>query len=517
MSEVSDQPVPHRHWWLPSLGVCIWLAFFLGLTLSNWRQVLVSADGDPCLHWRIGNWMIEHGAVLRTEQFSHTRMGAPLISKEWLSEILFAAAGNLLGWNGAVLLSALLIATTLWLLYRRLLADGCEILLATGLVMVAAAACSVHWLARPHLTTHLLTVVFTWQLARFDRDELSTRRLFACLLPLMLLWANLHGAFFTGFVLIGIYLAGGFLALANCPAPRRPPIWSKIRTLTLLTAACLLVSFINPNGWTLHAHVLSFLRTPALAGFTNEFRSPNFHSGGTTGFLLELALLGILLVAVRPRLSPIDLLMISVWGYFALHSARNVPIFALVVTPILATHFNASLRAAPESRFMSRFRAISNNVTELQSMAGGRALVVAACVAVLLVMVIPHHGGGQPILTTEILTNRFPVAAVRFLQSHADLVRGQMFNEYAWGGYLMLVMPERKVFIDGRNDFYGEALIREFNEVDDLKPGWERVFEKYRVDWTILPPKHGLTALLALRADWKRVYADDVAVIYTRR
>ena len=108
---------------LPSFSTWLWLLFFLGLSLSSWRLVLINADSDPSFHWRIGNWMIEHGQVIRTDQFSHTRFGAPLISKEWLSEILFAAAGNLLGWNGIVLLSATLIATTMWLLHRRLLAQ----------------------------------------------------------------------------------------------------------------------------------------------------------------------------------------------------------------------------------------------------------------------------------------------------------------------------------------------------------------------------------------------------------
>ena len=72
---------PHGRW-LPTVGCALCLAFFLALTLSDWRLVLVSADGDPCLHWRTGNWMIEHRVVIHADQFSHTRLGAPLVSKE---------------------------------------------------------------------------------------------------------------------------------------------------------------------------------------------------------------------------------------------------------------------------------------------------------------------------------------------------------------------------------------------------------------------------------------------------
>src|ERR1019366_7175633 len=105
------------------------------------------------LHWRIGNWMLEHQRVIDAEYFSHTRPGAPMISMEWLSQLLYATAGNALGWNGFVLVAAALIATTLWPLYRLLLAEDCDQLLAVLLVLLAALAMSHHWLARPHLVT----------------------------------------------------------------------------------------------------------------------------------------------------------------------------------------------------------------------------------------------------------------------------------------------------------------------------------------------------------------------------
>ncbi len=489
--------------WLPSISVALWLLIFFGLVLSDWRQVMISADGDPCLHRRIGDWMIGHQTVIVRDQFSHTRFGAPLISKEWLSEVIFAAAGSAAGWNGIVLLSAALIATTLWLLHRQLLADGSEMLLSTGLVLVAALVSSTHWLARPHLTTHLLTVIFAWQLWRFENGKMSGNRLLFTLAPLMVLWTNLHGAFLTGVVLIGIYLLGALWPLSR----------ERVLTLAGVMIACLLASLINPNGWMLHAQIMEFLRTPALAGLTNEFRSPNFHNTGMRGFVLELLVVAGLLLVVRPRLRPTELLSLGVWGFFALHSARNVPVFALVATPILARHWSAYLQTAGASVWTR----LSARITVLDSSADGRGLVWLAVAALLVICAKPQIVGGAPVIDTEILSNRFPVVAVNWLRGNPTAVTGEMFNDYSWGGYLMLELPERKVFVDGRNDFYGRELVEEFNTVDDVKSGWDTVLGKYRVGWTILPPKHGLNALLALRADWKQIYVDETAVIYTRR
>jgi hypothetical protein len=499
------------------VSLSIWLTFFLALSLSDWRFVLISADGDPCLHWRIGNWMITHRTVIRADQFSHTRFDAPLVSKEWLSEVLFATAGNLLGWNGIVLVAAALIATTLWLLHRQLLWEGNEVLLSTGLVMLAAFASSAHWLARPHLVTQLLAVVFGWELRDFEAGRTSPKRLFALLTPLMLLWANLHGAFFVGFVLIGVYAAVSGAGMFSGDREQRLRARSRCATLMLLLTVCLLVSLINPNGWKLHAQILHFLRTPALAALTNEFRSANFHSGAANGFSLELFVLALVLLVARPRLQSAEILLIGVWGYFALHSARNIPLFALVVTPIFTTHLNHFLLQRQDSRWMRLYRKVSTDISSLDRSASG--LIPAVFVVGLLISAIvwPIASGLRPLITTEILTNRFPVATVecclKGLEADAAL-RGEMFNDYGWGGYLMLALPGRKVFIDGRNDFYGEELVREFNQADDAKPGWEKVFEKYNVGWTILPPQHPLNSLLALRADWSLYHTDEVSAVF---
>ena len=507
-----------RHGWLPSLSAGIWLFLLLGLTLSPMRMKFISADGDPCLHWRIGQWMIEHHAVIRTDQFSHTRFGAPLISKEWLSEVLWAAAGLALGWNGIVLVSALLIATTFWLLHRQLLAEGNELLLSTGLVMLAALTASTHWIARPHLFTHLLTVVYAWQLRRFDRGQLSARRLLAVLAPSMVLWVNLHGAFFTGLMLIGIYFVGASGSLAGASSDRRAAIRRKIGQLALVGLACGAVSLLNPNGWRLHAQIIGFLRTPALTGLVDEFSPANFHTPGLEGFLIQLLLLGLLFLWGRVRLPAMDLLLIGVWGFFTLYSTRNVAIFAIVATPILAEHLQSVSRAARNSCLMRWYHRVSADVTELDRHARGRGLVAVAVVLLVAAMAKPRVAGGEPLIATDILTNRFPAAAVRFLHDHPGCVSGNMFNGYTWGGYLMLEMPEHKVFIDGRNDFYGADLVKEFQKVDNVQPGWEGVLDKYAVSWIILPTGHPLASLLVMRNDWHLLHdqPDPVATIYVR-
>jgi hypothetical protein len=515
-SILQNQTPPPRSRWLPTIGLALWLTFVLGLMLSQWRVVMINADGDACLHWRIGNWMIEHHAVIRTDVFSHTRPDAPLISKEWLSEVLFAAAGDALGWNGIALLAAVLIATCLWLLHRQLLSEGIDLLPATLLTLLAAAAGTVHWLARPHLFTLLLSVVFTGYLRRFHRGELGMRPLLWRLVPLMALWVNLHGAFFTGFVIIITFLVGNAISLIAARPDVRPALRSKLVGLGLLLIGCALATLVNPNGWQLPAHVIEFLRNPVLAHYTNEFRSPDFHSGAAHGLLIEFIVIVLTLIWLRPVMSATDVVVTGTWGLLALLAARNIPIFALVITPVLAQQWQAGLANAKPGRLLDSYRRVSANATALNHSAGGWATISVALLALVAVLAKPKLVGGEPVVTTDVLSNRFPVAAVQFVTAHPQAVHGEMFNDYGWGGYLMLTMPAHRVFVDGRNDFYGPDLIREYSSVNTVETNWETVLHKYGVGWTILPRAHPLNVLFSLRKDWDLAYVDDVAAIYTR-
>ena len=136
--------------------------------------------------------------------------------------------------------------------------------------------------------------------------------------------------------------------------------------------------------------------------------------------------------------------------------------------------------------------------------------------ALLLVLAKPRLAGGGPVLATEIPAGKYPVAAVQFIRAHPAALPGQMFNDMTWGGYLMLALPERKIFMHANLDDYGRGLVEQYNQVDDLGPHWQAVLQKYGVGWTILPARHPLNRLLACQPAWKIAYTDEVTAVYAR-
>src|SRR6266481_3983629 len=105
---------------LPAVSHWLWLLLLAMLLSQPWRTAMVASDGDACMHWRVGEWMLQHRQIMLSDEFSHTKFGQPIISKEWLSEIIFAVAGRVASLYGLAVVAAIVIATTFALLHRQL-------------------------------------------------------------------------------------------------------------------------------------------------------------------------------------------------------------------------------------------------------------------------------------------------------------------------------------------------------------------------------------------------------------
>ena len=468
-------------WLLPSLTQWLWLVLLLVLLSPPWRSAMVNSDGDALFHWRVGTWMLQHREILRQDVFSHTRCGAPIISKEWLAELIFAGSGELLGFYGLVAVTALLLATTFALLHRQLLRAGNDPLVATLIVLLAAWAAAGHWLARPHVFTFLLVVLWHGELLRFARTG-GAKRLAVILPAMMVLWVNLHGAFLAGLFILGAYAVGD---RAN-----RRVLWG-------VFLLCALASLANPSGYRLHVHNIEFLQSKFIMNWLGEYRSANFHAPGPQAFLAWLALIFFTLTLRRPELPAGQGLLLLTWTYFALYSVRNIPLLALLSAPLLAPAWSAWLR--------DRWPAAAQRMAGAGTVGNGWPVVAAAGIVAVLYVPRPVHLNPQ----------FWPVAATQFIRERPDEFAGNMFNQYVWGGYLLAALPEHKVFIDGRTDFYGEALVREFADTTDLKTNWPAALAKYDVQWSLLPTGHPLNQALAW-SGWQQLYTDPVATIYRR-
>jgi hypothetical protein len=495
---------------LPGLGDILWIGAFFGAV--GLGPKMMNVDGDLGRHLTIGEYILSQGRVPLQDLFSHTMAGQALTPHEWLAQVIFALANRLGGLDGVVFTCALIIALTFWLVFRRARRESQGLLLAVGAVVLAMAASSLHWLTRPHLFTFLMLAL--WMNALEDLRCGKLRRWWR--LPvLMLVWANLHGAFIAGFVTWGIYGFGlawdAFWRRLVKGEGLHGHFW---RAYLGGGAAAFLVTLVNPSGIGLWGTSVGYVGNRYLVSHTMEYLPPNFHDPSTWPFLVFIALL-ILSLGLRSRRTEAAPLFVSAaWLVMGLYSVRNVPLFVILSAPLLANGLQDWLHSVQQRKLASRFHALDQRLLAIDLSLRG-VLWPILC----LVFVATGFRAGVPLDFAQ-QGNRFdpqvfPVEAASWLADNPQ--KGEMFNYFPWGGYLLdRGWPQARGFIDGQTDFYGEAFTRQYEQVISVSPGWQDVLAQYHVSWAILPPGEQLAKQLQDDPGWQAVYTDKTAVIFTR-
>ena len=517
----ADHPTP-RATLSPRLGevVCALIVLLLALAPNS----LLNGDGDTAHHLLAGSVILRDGAVPRVDIFTWPNAGQPFLDWEWLAEALYAAANQAAGLNGVALLAATLIAAALYGLYRRLIGAGLSALPALLVLLLAAVTSEIHWLARPHLFSLVLTVVALSILESVRSGRAPARRL-AWLAPLMALWANLHAGFVVGIALCAAYAAGALIERATVAGPGAP----LLRRLALAgpspgpgpTAfglallAAVAAPLLNPYGPALYAHIAAYYASPVQTAVIVEYLPPNFTQPITWAFAVMLAGAAAVVVAAWRRLPPAHLGLLVVWAALALHAARYVLQFS-VITPFLLAPAVAWLLDRAAQRRPARWwvRYAGGAPRPL----GRPGLLLAVVVALAALAAAGGRLGSAQILNAHWTTPPFPQAAVRWLQTSPAAPTGPMFNDMTWGGYMLYTLyPTRKVFIDSQQDAYGETLFQDYITVFSLAPGWSQLLDHYGVRWAIVPPQSPLArALQAQTPPWPVAYADPISVILLR-
>lgn len=515
-------------WMLPSLAdllfVCVLFAVLFGL-----QGKLLGYDGDSGWHIRIGEYMLAHG-LPRTEVLLATSYGQPHIYYEWLGQLAYGLAHHLGGLNGVVALASVLLALASAGLFAALRQRGLSPLPALALTLLGLPLTAVTWTARAQLFTLVLALWWSEQLWRYRRDG-AIRRLWA-LPPILALWANIHGGFIVGLLLLATTAAVVWLA----PAARG---MASPKALALTLGTCLLAPLATPWGVALPLHIFGFLSDPLISRYTLEFQSPDFHTALPLLFLaLSATLSGLWLWLASRRdahaLDPLALAHAAIWTALTFYSIRYVAIWAVVALPLLAealvaaaslwratvatakgpAHGMAAPRVIrPLLPWLARAGSLSRRMSEVDALVGRGIWTALAVVVVLLTIA---RGGALPGASTPALVagydpQAFPVQAVERLRARG-VPAGLGFNTYTWGGYLDETLPEYRPFIDSRSDEYSETLLADYLTITQLAPGWRQTLDRYGVMWALLPHNEPLAQALALLPSWRCVPADDTGV-----
>jgi len=500
---------------LPSLTD---VAFLMPLVFVFFRMggATKMLEGDTGWHIRTGEWILANGRVPDSDFYSFSHPGEPWFAWEWGWDVLFGWMHSLWGMPAVVFASVIVLSLAFALLFRLVLRKCENPVLAIGVTLLAAAASSVHWWARPHLFTFLFVVVFYHILERHRDGEKSP----LWVLPvLMVLWTNLHGGFIAGILMLGCYAAGELIqaALAATAIERREAFGRSVPYM-ISGAACFAVTFLNPYTYHLHVHILQYLGDSDSPFFrwVSEWQSVSFHYAGARYFEVMIILATASAVWCLLRREFVYTLLVVGWMHLGLVSARHIPIFALVSAPVVAGMLEAALTGLKRAD-LARWVRCSVEVVdeiggELAPLDRVRRLHLVSILVVAMVGLAIFAPNPPDRFLADYNPEHYPKEAVDALG--VQMLSGDVFASDEWGDYLIYRLhPSTKVFVDGRFDFYGADFTEEYLNLMNVGKEWDQTLSTYQITSALLPVHSSLSATLRESGRWQAVYEDDVAVL----
>jgi hypothetical protein len=467
-----------REQYLAQLGV------FLGLFAFCLPSL---ASADFWWHLRSGQLIYATHAVPRSDPFAFTVHGQRWIAHEWLSELVLYAAYRLDGYVAVIALFGLVTAAAYWIAFR-----SSEANLSIGLPVLALAVWAAHptFLARPQMFTLCLFSVFCFVLEAHRRT--AEWRLLATLPVLTVLWVNLHGGYVLGPAVILLFLTGYGLD-ATVDASARQNLKTRALQLGAAALGCLAVVPLNPNGPRLYTYPFETLRSPVMQSLVTEWQPPDPQQRLFSPFFLLVGLAVLALVARRKTLRPGEVLFVTFFAEAGLHSARHMALFSVACIPLLAGwHLPPLPWSVPTS-----------------------PRLVRGLAAVGLVLLCAWRWRATATDAAMFERQRFPAEAVSFLEQSRPA--GQIFNSYAFGGYLIWrLYPDYRVYVDGRADLYGDSFLSHFNELYGAQVNPLPEFVRRDIRTVVVEPDAPIANLLRITRGWRKSYQDARAVIYVR-
>jgi hypothetical protein len=482
-------------YFLPRFQDIFFLSVFCGALLLGSR--MLSIDSDLGRHLTIGEYILDQRQIPTTDIFSHTKNGESRPPYEWLSQIFFVAAYRLLGLDGVVLLTSLVIASAFALTYADSTHRSGLPVTALLLAILAAAAGSIHWLPRPHVFTFLLLAIWIERLERLRSGEKIPLWQFPIL---MLFWANLHGGFVFGLLAWAAYFAGWAVERWLKKDLATNEVGKKLLLIGVLSLAA---SCITPDGWE-NWRALLGNSSAFILSQTVETMPPDFRQTGVLPFSILLITSILLVIANKFRLPASHLFLLTGFATLGLLMARNIPLFAIVAAPVLA------LAARNILNQLKAWLKIETRFSEMDHSLRGFTWTIAGILAAVILFSRFHAQTGSSL--NQFNANVFPVAAVDWLEENPQT--GTMFNEFNWGGYLLHRLWSRQlVFMDSQTDFYGESLTRDYSQIIHAESGWQAILQNYEIDWVIIQSDSPLAHALEDELHWRILYRDKTSSI----
>ncbi len=482
--------------WLYWIAIC--LCFVVGFFL--FFHDLTTINEDIGRHIKLGEIIWQTKSVPQTNLFSYTATDFPFVNHHWLSEVAFYGFYRIGGLEGVMVAKIIILLATYLILFLIVKNKPDSITVLSFIVSLALI--SMRTDPRPEIFTYLFLAIFLFVIYRI-REEKSSINLLWLLLPLELLWVNLHIYFIIGLAVFGAFII------------ERLFLKKLTRKEMIIGVALVLITLINPNGLRGALYPLTVFNNyavPIAENFPIMELVRNLHSWI---FPYKLFLISIITIAlgIVMRLGKLKFFIFELilFAFFAVSSfrlARNVGIYAIFSFPAMAVVFQ-------NLKIGQRFP-IFNKIA-----LGGLAIFMVFFLNSMRTNAFYESVNAQ---------SRFGLSVPKFMQQAVDFFQnnnlpGPIFNDINVGSYLeWKLYPGQKVFSDDRPEAYPASFWRDvYNPMQADYKIWQQKSAEYGIrsvifDHTVMGSA-GQKFILNILGDpdWPLVFLNDRIVIFVKK
>ncbi len=495
--------------------------FFLILGRTKLLQ-----DPDTFWHIVVGQQILDGSRLIFADEFTFSFYGQKWIANQWLSECMMSLTDRLAGFDGLVLVVSSLLAVLYAWIGNRLLKCGLHWLMVVFVLTLVFAASAYNLHVRPHLATIFLFAIVFALLIDFESGRKRIRQLW-WLVPLFILWTNLHGGVLGGLGTLGVAIAGwtGLKWIG-----RESPIQSNGQCVMLwiILGVCVASTLVNPYGLAMHVAWLRILQANLPELVIEHAPLDITQPEGLMVVLLALMYLAALLTTGRNQ-TTLMWLMPLLWLVLALTRIRHAPLFAVAVAIVLPEVLpNSKIAVWLRLRGWMSDRSLADLDIKKRST---RYYWWPALVPVLLFVLIcidcrrqltnqPGRVWARP------NTSVWPAGLLPALNQQAPQIEGAnaekglrvpIFNEQEFGGFLIYnSFPQYQVFIDGRCELFGEDFLRSYmrSRTDwQIIRQWE---EQYGFELAISKSGSPIDDYFSQSQSWIELKKTATATLYKR-
>jgi hypothetical protein len=500
-------------------------------------------DADTYWHIAVGRITLDSGLVTE-DHFSFTRNGEPWIANQWLAECALAVAHSLGGLDGVLVLTITVLTATYLALAYRWLARGFDPVLTLAFLAFIISASAYTLNARPHVVSIGLLACVLALLRNVEDGRTSIARL-AWLIPLFILWSNLHGGVLGGLgSLLIVATAWTLLWLLGMATPIASARDATL--LWLIITACVFALLATPYGIGSLKAWLAIMSMSLPDLIIEHAPLKPTSPQGMLAILLCVVYLAVFASTPRAWLRPTFWLPL-VWFLLTCQRIRHAPLFAMTagialadllpqsrLAPWLAGRhwLRTNLQCPPEgglategptlptARFFAALRFAQND----NSLWRANTLHVAAIVLIVSLPLFAaaiwlKHVGTLPLVgaswarpTSRVWPEDLLPTLTSYAAAHPHDPR--VFNEPILGGFLIQNFPTLRVFIDGRCELYGESFLHDFVAAW-RDPSRVREWQsKYQFRAALIEAKSPLRSYFDNDANWQLIAESPAARFY---